>query len=133
MTWRPPDREDRQVAMLWAVCSGLAVLLRPLWVSAAGFMPECVWHDWTGWPCPGCGSTRAMLNLLRGDLSGALAFNPLAAAAATTFLIGGFVAPVWLACGGLRPQLAPRHRPAFIAAAVSAFAANWAWLYASGV
>ena len=30
-------------------------------------------------PCPGCGSTRAMLALAHGDLAGYVRFNPLAA------------------------------------------------------
>lgn len=29
-------------------------------------------------PCPGCGSTRAMLALLSGDLGGLIRFNPFA-------------------------------------------------------
>ena len=133
MTWRPPDREDRQVAMLWAVCAGLAVLLRPLWIAAAGSLPPCLWRAWTGWPCPGCGTTRAIVRLLYADLAGALALNPLAACAAVAFVVGGFVAPVWLVCGGQRPFVAASLRPAWIAAFAAAFVANWSWLYASGV
>jgi len=133
MTWRPPDREDRQVAMLWAVCASLAVLFRPLWLAAAGFLPPCVWRAVTGWPCPGCGTTRAIVRLLQADLPGALALNPLAACAAVAFVAGGFVAPVWLACGGQRPHVATRQRPAWLVALGVAFLANWSWLYASGV
>ncbi len=133
MTWRPPDREDRQVAMLWAVCAGLAVLFRPLFLAVAGLMPPCAWRAWTGLPCPGCGTTRAIVRLLHADLAGALALNPLAACATAAFLLGGFVAPVWLACGGQRPALTTRGRPVWIAAFALAFVANWAWLYASGV
>ena len=133
MTWRPPDREDRQVATLWAVCAGLAVLFRPFWIAAAGSLPPCVWRSWTGWPCPGCGTTRAIVRLLHADLSGALAANPLAACAAVAFVVGGFVAPVWLACGGQRPFVAARQRPAWIAVFAAAFLVNWSWLCASGV
>jgi len=133
MNWRPPDREDRQVAMLWAVCAGLAVLFRPLWLAAAGAMPACIWRASTGWPCPGCGTTRALVRLLHADLAGALAVNPLAAAAAVAFVAGGFAAPVWLACGGKRPFLAAGARPVWIAGVAVTFAANWAWLFFSGV
>ena len=133
MTWRLPDREDRQVAMLWAVCAGLSVLLRPLWLAAAGAMPFCVWRASTGWPCPGCGSTRAIVRLLHADLPGAVALNPLAACGAVLFVAGGFAAPLWFACGGRRPQVSARHRPVWIATCAVAFLANWAWLYASGV
>jgi hypothetical protein len=37
-------------------------------------------------PCPGCGSTRAVLALLDGDLAGVLHYNPVGPIAA--FLIG---------------------------------------------
>jgi len=133
MTWRPPDREDRQVAALWAVCAGLALLFRPLWLAGAGLAPPCPWHELTGWPCPGCGTTRALVRLLHADLSGALALNPLAACAVAAFLAGGVVAPVWLACGGPALRFASRPRLAWIVAFAAVFLANWAWLFASGV
>ncbi len=133
MTWRPPDREDRQVAALWAVCAGLILLLRPLWIVAAGFLPACLWHEWTGWPCPGCGTTRAIVRLLHADPAGALAFNPLATSGVVAFVAGGLVAPVWLACGGQAPRVPTRPQPAWTAALAVVFLANWAWLYVSGV
>jgi hypothetical protein len=133
MNWRPPDREDRQVAMLWAVCAGLSLLLRPLWLAVAGAMPECLFRSMTGWPCPGCGTTRSIVNLLHADLPGALAMNPLAACAAVAFVVGGLVAPFWLACGGQRPFVAAAARKAILVVAAFAFAANWVWLVASGV
>ena len=133
MRWRPPDRQDRQVAALWMVCAASAVVLRPLWIAAAGFFPPCLWHSWTGWPCPGCGTTRAVVRLLHADPAGALAVNPLAACAVVAFVAGGLVSPVWFACGGRRPYLTEGHRPAWVAAFVVAVLANWAWLYVSGV
>jgi hypothetical protein len=133
MTWRPPDREDRQVAALWAVCAGLVLLFRPVWLAAAGLLPSCPWHAWTGWPCPGCGSTRAIVRLLHGDLRGAIAMNPLTVLAASAFVVGGLIAPVWLACGGPALTLAGRLRPRALALVAGAALANWAWLAASGV
>ncbi len=35
----------------------------------------CPFHAATGWWCPGCGMTRAVHRLVRGDLPGALSFN----------------------------------------------------------
>ena len=133
MIWRPADRDDRQVAALWAVCAGLALLLRPFWIVGAGSLPPCLWHAWTGWPCPGCGTTRAIVRLLHADPAGALASNPLAACGAVAFVVGGLVSPMWLACGGKRPAVAVRTRPAWIAVIAVAFLANWAWLAFAGV
>ena len=133
MTWRSPDAEDRRVAALWGVCAGLVVLFRPVWLAGAKVLPHCLWRTWTGWPCPGCGTTRAMTSLLHGELAHALAFNPLAALAGMTFLAGGLAAPLWLAAGGQAVSLSARPRPLAMAALAALFLANWAWLYASGV
>ncbi len=42
-----------------------------------GACPPCPFHYLTGLYCPGCGSLRAAARLLRGDVAGALGFNPL--------------------------------------------------------
>lgn len=133
MNWRPPDREDRQVAVLWAVCAGLAVALRPLWLASVPLIPACPWHVMTGWPCPGCGTTRAIVHLLHAEVPSAFRFNPLAASAAIGFVFGGLAAPAWIACGGKTPRLRTGVRPAGFAVVALAVLLNWAWLYASGV
>ena len=56
-------------ALLLAVCS---VLL--LWGLGGGL---CIFSRITGYPCPGCGMTRAVLAVLRGDLRAAFSFHPL--------------------------------------------------------
>lgn len=45
--------------------------------STTRIFPPCVWKSITGWDCPGCGSTRATHQLLRGNVSAAFRFNPL--------------------------------------------------------
>ena len=37
----------------------------------------CIFHEWSGLLCPGCGLTRAFLSLSRGELLLALSYNPL--------------------------------------------------------
>lgn len=41
------------------------------------FFPRCMFHELTGWECPGCGSQRALHALLTGDVAGAWHFNAL--------------------------------------------------------
>lgn len=56
--------------------AGLAVLF--LFDPALNsFYPGCMFHRVTGLNCPGCGSLRAMHQLLHGHLSAAFRFNPL--------------------------------------------------------
>ena len=52
--------------------------------------PHCPFLAFTGWHCPGCGGTRALLAALRGDILLSLSLNALAlplAALAVYFLL----------------------------------------------
>jgi hypothetical protein len=133
LIWRAPVRGDRQIAVLWAACAAGFVALRPVWLAVAVLFPPCAWHRWTGLPCPGCGTRRAMLRLLHGDVVAGFAWNPLAAAGAGAFVVAGLAAPVWLLAGGRVPAVDPKGRPGWLAAAAVAMIANWAWLCVSGV
>jgi Protein of unknown function (DUF2752) len=42
-----------------------------------GFYPVCPFHQLLGLQCPGCGGTRALAALLRGNLAEAMRFNAL--------------------------------------------------------
>lgn len=121
------------MAVLWAICAGLTILLRPVWLAGAGLLPRCAWRALTGWPCPGCGTTRAIVHLLHADPAGALAHNPLAAGGAMVFVAGGLVAPGWLLCGGRAFAISGRLGFRWTAAAALVVLANWAWLAFAGV
>jgi hypothetical protein len=41
-------------------------------------LPVCPFHQLTGLWCPGCGTTRALHQLLHGNLAAAIRLNPLA-------------------------------------------------------
>ena len=45
-----------------------------------GFYPRCPFFEATGLLCPGCGGTRALAALLRGDFAGAWRLNGLVVA-----------------------------------------------------
>jgi hypothetical protein len=47
------------------------------WLLASAHVP-CGFATALRLPCPGCGSTRAMLSLAAGDLHGLVRYNPLA-------------------------------------------------------
>lgn len=68
-----------------------------------GHYPTCPFLATTGFYCPGCGALRATHDLLRGDLSGALARNPMTVLAAP-YLAVAFV--TWILRLSGRP--APR-------------------------
>ena len=53
----------------------------------------CLIKQITNIPCPSCGSTRAVISLLKGNFSNALLINPLGYAVAAII----FLSPLWIA------------------------------------
>lgn len=43
----------------------------------SGFFPICLFRFFTGFTCPGCGSTRAVHQILHGHIETAFMLNPL--------------------------------------------------------
>ena len=70
-----------------AACAGAALILAADPSSQRGFpLPPCPLHWLFGLDCPGCGGTRMVFSLLRGDLAGALHYNAVALAFTPFFL-----------------------------------------------
>jgi hypothetical protein len=63
-------------AML-AAFAGALVVLSLFDPATSGLFPPCPVRYLTGWYCPGCGSLRALHQLLHGNLRAAWAMNPL--------------------------------------------------------
>jgi len=57
--------------------AGAAAFLFLFDPARAGLYAPCPFHALTGLLCPGCGSLRALHQLLHANLSAALALNPL--------------------------------------------------------
>ncbi len=43
--------------------------------AVSRFVPKCLFHELTGWQCPGCGSQRMLHALLHGDIAAAWHHN----------------------------------------------------------
>jgi hypothetical protein len=72
---------DTRKNWLWTALLGTfavaTVMLRVFDPATSGVFPPCPLHYLTGWYCPGCGSLRALHELLHGNLRAAWAMNPL--------------------------------------------------------
>jgi len=51
-----------------------------------GFSTFCLFQSLTGFPCPGCGMTRAFIQLSQGHIREAIALNPMSMLAALLLL-----------------------------------------------
>jgi hypothetical protein len=70
----------RQPWLILALAAGVGAVTMLLSFDPATskLFPPCPLRYFTGWYCPGCGSLRAMHQLLQGNLRAAWALNPLA-------------------------------------------------------
>ncbi|HEX2163355.1 MAG TPA: DUF2752 domain-containing protein [Thermoanaerobaculia bacterium] len=126
----------RQLAFLWGFVAAALVALSPLADRLAAGLPACPLKATTGWPCPGCGTTRAALALADLDVLAAFAVSPLAATGWVALVGGGLVAG-GLAVAGIEPPAPPAWTPRrltlFRLGAAAAIAGNWLYLVAAGV
>lgn len=64
--------------LLWGISLGIGGLLYlKVWLPLTNIGIPCVFHQLTGFYCPGCGITRVVLSLLRLDFVQAFRYNPL--------------------------------------------------------
>ena len=64
------------VIAIWSVLLAGAAYLFMFEPGKTGFFPVCLFRFLTGYQCPGCGSTRAMHQLLHGHVVAAFELNP---------------------------------------------------------
>ena len=70
--------------------------------ATAGFYPPCLFKTMFGAPCPGCGSLRAMHQLLHGNVAAAWSLNP------TLMIVGPLAAAIGLFAFLRRLSSSPR-------------------------
>lgn len=70
-------RTNRRLVATLATLAAGVVMLAVFDPARSGVFPPCPVRYLTGWYCPGCGSLRAIHQLLRGNLRAAWALNPL--------------------------------------------------------
>ena len=110
-----PSRPRRTIAVLWlSLIAAAAAVLFFFDPSKSSLFPPCPFRALTGLLCPGCGSTRALHELVHGRLITALKLSPLLAVYAP--ILGyALLSTVALALRG-KPLPQPRIR------------AGWIWL-----
>jgi hypothetical protein len=123
---------------LGAIFGGVLALgaaLSALWLWLGLPRPLCHFREWTGIPCPTCGSTRLADAVLSGKLVEAFLWNPLvflsltavAGWALLSIALWLFDLPAW------RLNLEPRERVAARLLAMAAIVAGWGWVIWRGM
>ena len=65
------------VLAIWSLIIAGAAYLFFFEPGKSGFFPGCPFRLLTGFTCPGCGTTRALHQILHGDFYTAFTLNPL--------------------------------------------------------
>ncbi|HYR54993.1 MAG TPA: DUF2752 domain-containing protein [Myxococcaceae bacterium] len=113
ITWPRPNRTVGFIDAL--ALTGLTGLLIARFVPVAR-LPfwGCVLRQHTGWPCPGCGLTRAAERVAHFNVAGAWDANPLGTVAALSFAVMIVLSLLHLLFKMPLPTLAPSRREALV-------------------
>ena len=65
------------VVVIWSLLIAGAAYLFFFEPGKSGFFPACPFRFLTGFTCPGCGTTRALHQILHGNFVTAFTLNPL--------------------------------------------------------
>lgn len=65
------------VIIIWLLLLAGAAYLFVFEPGKTGFFPACPFRLLTGFTCPGCGTTRALHEILHGDFAAAFVLNPV--------------------------------------------------------
>ncbi|MEM9290493.1 MAG: DUF2752 domain-containing protein [Acidobacteriota bacterium] len=122
----------RQLGLIWGAFALSALALSPWATRLASGLPGCPTKLVTGYPCPGCGTTRAALAMAHFDFGAAFAVSPLATVAWILFLVGGVASLAWVISRRPVPRLPIQWPwPVRIALALAVLG-NWVYLVVHG-
>ena len=96
------------VIFIWALLLAGAAYLFVFEPGKSGFFPVCPFRLLTGFTCPGCGTTRALHQILHGHFAAAFMLNPLLLLAIPFLLFALLRYSVIVMSGGVpRPNALP--------------------------
>jgi hypothetical protein len=96
------------VLAIWSLIIAGAAYLFFFEPGKTGFFPACPFRSLTGFTCPGCGTTRALHQILHGHFATAFTLNPLLLLAIPFILFAFIRYSVIVMRGGVpRPNALP--------------------------
>jgi uncharacterized protein DUF2752 len=108
----------------------LAVLFIPWFYPVLSMSPSCAFRGLAGVPCPTCGSTRAIVHLSHGEITSALAMNPIVSLVIVLSVLYFFYSVITQAfdCPRIGFILTEREKNAARVAAMLLLLTHWGWL-----
>ncbi len=127
------NRPAELVHMVWGPIAVLFILTAGFFKNVAPHLPNCVFHEITGFPCPTCGGTRSLIALSQFDPVSSFMYNPLV----PLFVIGLIVFSMLFLIGAvskksLSVKLTGRGKKIIRYTAISLAAFNWLFLILTG-
>ncbi len=117
--------------LLGLAAAGAALVLPHLPRALLAHLPGCNFRQLTGWPCGGCGFTRAFVRAAHLELGSAFTVSPLGTTLFFAWVLGsGILLATWLVPSLPRPVVvasAGEKRAASLGL-LALFVANWAYL-----
>lgn len=85
--WNRMTQEDKLcwIGLVFLTCGAAALFVYLKWLEPMRGLPGCVFYRLFYVYCPGCGGTRALLALLRGDLITSVCYHPVVLYGAVVF------------------------------------------------
>lgn len=126
-----PSLSKKEEKTLYWICVSLlfmsvllVVLTRILGISLADVMPGCLFLRLTGYYCPGCGGTRAVMSLFQGDFLHSFLYHPVVPYAA---VIGGWyvISHTIELASKEKYSIGMRYRDLYLYLAVALILSNW--------
>jgi hypothetical protein len=125
-------RRERDRIEFGIIYGGIAVaaLVIPWFLPVLSLSPSCVFRGLFNIPCPTCGATRSLVHLSQGELTSALAVNPIIAIVLTFAIFFFFYSLITLMFDFRRIRfiMTEREKNAARVAAVLLLLLQWVWL-----
>lgn len=126
---------DLDHELIWLSVTGASAIIAATWFRTGLPLPVCPLHQFTGLPCPFCGSTRCLRDLIAGHFHAAFLWNPLTCLLLSAILLFDLYALCVLLLRLPRIRFSgilPDGYRGLRVATLTLIAANWLYLVRAG-
>ena len=123
------NRPAELVHMVWGPIAVLFIVTAGFFKNAAHHLPDCLFHEITGFPCPTCGGTRSLIALSQLDLASSFMLNPLVLLFAAGLIVFSMLFLIGAVTNrSLKIKLTDRGKRTIRYSAMALIAINWLFL-----